>query len=136
MFSYQAAAQLQKVFAGDGIFPELIYIDGDHTYDGVKRDILDYFSLLAKGGIMVFHDYLPPLNSDNAEAILSHHAGNEPGIRRACQEMMEGQYHAEVLDIPLLCPEDPTQTQPQLAIIPGVFSTLKVYRKKIVCQGI
>jgi hypothetical protein len=78
---------------------------------------------------MMFHDYLPPLDADNREAIMYHHAGNEPGIRQACQELMENTYRCEVLDLPLLYPTDPTQTQAHLPIIPGVFSTIRAYRK-------
>ena len=78
---------------------------------------------------MMFHDYLPPLNDENREAILFHHGGNEPGIRQACQEFMENTYGCEVIDIPLLYPTDPTQSQAYLPIIPGVFSTIRAYRK-------
>lgn len=130
MFSHQAAPQLKQFFEKDGIFPEFIFIDGSHVYEDVRRDIIDYFPLLAPGGIMVFHDYLPPLNDENREAILFHHGGKEPGIRQACQELMEDTYHCEVIDIPLLYPTDPTQTQAHLPIIPGVFSTIRAYRKK------
>jgi predicted O-methyltransferase YrrM len=129
MFSHQALPQLQQLFEQDANFPEFIFIDGDHSYEGVRQDIIDYFPLLAPGGIMVFHDYLPPLNDENREGILFHHAGNEPGIRQACEELMENTYGCEVLDIPLLYPTDPTQSQAHLPIIPGVFSTIRAYRK-------
>ncbi|MCA1990568.1 MAG: class I SAM-dependent methyltransferase [Coleofasciculus sp. S288] len=129
MFSHQAVPQLQQVFEQDSRLPVFIFVDGDHTYEGVRQDIINYFPLLAPGGIMMFHDYLPPLNDENREAILFHHAGNEPGIRQACQELMENTYHCEVLDLPLLYPTDPTQTQAYLPIIPGVFSTIRAYRK-------
>jgi len=56
-----------------------------------------------------------------------HHGGKEPGIRQACQELMENAYRCEVPDIPLLYPTDPTQTQAHLPIIPGVFSTVRAY---------
>ena len=80
---------------------------------------------------MVFHDYLPPLDLENRESILFHHAGNEPGIRQACQEVMEATYGCEVLNIPLLYPTDPASTDASLPIIPGVSSTLRVYRKPL-----
>ncbi|OQX22469.1 MAG: hypothetical protein BWK80_30400 [Desulfobacteraceae bacterium IS3] len=120
MFSHQAAPHLKQFFEKDGIFPEFIFIDGSHVYEDVRQDIINYFPLLAPGGMMVFHDYLPALNEQNREAILFHHGGKEPGIRQACQELMENTYHCEVLDIPLLYPTDPTQTQAHLPIIPGV----------------
>ncbi len=129
--SQQAAPYLLQLFLKDNNFAELIFIDGDHTYEGVKQDIIHYFPLLAPGGIMIFHDYLPSLNDKNRDSILFHHAGKEPGVRQACQELMENSYHCEVLHIPLLCPTDPTQTQAYLPIIPEVFSTIRVYQKPI-----
>ncbi|MCP3921133.1 MAG: tetratricopeptide repeat protein [Desulfobacterales bacterium] len=129
MLSHQAVPVLKEIFEKDGNFPEFIIVDGDHTYEGVKRDIIDYYPLLAPGGIMLFHDYLPPLKQENKDAILFHHAGREPGIRQACQELMEEKFACEIIDIPLLYPTDPTQTQSYLPIIPGVFSTIRVYRK-------
>lgn len=129
MLSHQAAPQLQSLFAQDGQQPVFIFVDGDHSYEGVRQDILNYFPLLAPGGIMVFHDYLPPLNDENRTAILFHHGGKEPGIRQACQELMDKTYPCERIEVPLLYPTDPTQTQAHLPIIPGVFSTLRVYRK-------
>ncbi|MGB7275494.1 MAG: TylF/MycF/NovP-related O-methyltransferase, partial [Geitlerinemataceae cyanobacterium] len=129
MFSHHAMPQLKELFDRDGNRPTFILVDGDHTYEGVRQDILNYYPLLASGGIMLFHDYLPPLDEDNREAILFHHAGNEPGIRQACQELMENTYSCEVLELPLLYPSDPTQTQAHLPIIPGVFSSIRVYRK-------
>ena len=39
----------------DGKF-DVIFIDGDHTYDGVKKDFELYSDLINKGGIICFHD--------------------------------------------------------------------------------
>ncbi len=129
MFSHDALVQLQRVFEQDGNYPPYIFVDGDHSYAGVKQDIINYYPLLAPGGLMIFHDYLPPLDEQNSSSILFHHGGNEPGIRQACQELMENTYHCEIIAVPLLYPDDPTQTQAYLPIIPGVFSSLKIYRK-------
>jgi len=35
---------------------DFLFIDGDHTYEGVKQDWEDYSPFLKKGGIAVFHD--------------------------------------------------------------------------------
>lgn len=128
MFSHEAATQLGRMFQPEHL-PEFIFIDGDHSYQGVRQDILDYYPLLAPGGIMVFHDYLPPLDDRTRTAIHHHHAGNEPGIRQAVEELMVETYRCQPIELPLLYPTDPTQTQPQLPIIPGVFSTVRAYRK-------
>jgi predicted O-methyltransferase YrrM len=38
---------------------DFLFIDGDHRYEGVKRDFECYSSLVKKGGIIAFHDILP-----------------------------------------------------------------------------
>ena len=129
MLSRQAAPQLKHLFQKDHNLAQLIFLDGSHRYDDVRRDIVDFFPLLTKGGIMIFHDSLPQLSDENREAILFHHGGNEPGIRQACEELMGKTYDCEVVNLPLLYPTDPTQTQSHFPIIPGVFSTIRAYRK-------
>lgn len=38
----------------DGV--DFLFIDGDHEYEGVKKDFLKYSPLVKKGGLIVFHD--------------------------------------------------------------------------------
>ncbi|MEM2742136.1 MAG: class I SAM-dependent methyltransferase [Nitrososphaeria archaeon] len=38
---------------------DFLFIDGDHTYEGVKKDFEMYGPLVRKGGIMAFHDIVP-----------------------------------------------------------------------------
>ena len=38
---------------------DFAFIDGDHTYDGVKADFLYYAPLVRSGGLIAFHDILP-----------------------------------------------------------------------------
>jgi predicted O-methyltransferase YrrM len=40
----------------DGKPLDFLFIDGDHTYDGVKQDFMTYSRLVRKGGIVAFHD--------------------------------------------------------------------------------
>jgi len=35
---------------------DFLFIDGDHTYDGVKKDFEMYSQLVRRGGIIAFHD--------------------------------------------------------------------------------
>lgn len=123
-FSGQAVSQLPP-----GKQFDLIMVDGDHTYQGVKEDILNYYPILKPGGLMVFHDFLPALDDRNRDAIFYHHGGKEPGIRQACLELMEKEYRCQPIELPLIYPDDPTQTQAHLPVIPGVFSTIRAYRK-------
>ncbi|MGE3550308.1 MAG: TylF/MycF/NovP-related O-methyltransferase [Geobacter sp.] len=132
MFSHAAVQKLTLLFSTSQP-PGFILVDGDHTYQGVRQDIIDYYPLLAPGCTMLFHDWLPPLNPENRDYILHHHAGTEPGIRQACDELMVKEYECERIELPLLYPADPTQTQPQLPIIPNVFSTMCAYRKPAAC---
>lgn len=38
---------------------DMLLIDGDHRYDGVKRDFLLYRQLVREGGLIMFHDVVP-----------------------------------------------------------------------------
>jgi len=38
---------------------DLLFIDGDHSYEGVKKDFEMYSPLVKKGGIIAFHDIVP-----------------------------------------------------------------------------
>jgi predicted O-methyltransferase YrrM len=44
----------KNLLGGSGV--DLLFIDGDHTYDGVKMDWEMYSPLVREGGIVVFHD--------------------------------------------------------------------------------
>lgn len=53
-FSYKMADLIPDESLG------LVYIDGDHTYQGARADINSYYPKLVKGGIMAFHDAKNP----------------------------------------------------------------------------
>ena len=36
---------------------ELLFIDGDHKYESVKKDIEDWLPKVVQGGVVLFHDY-------------------------------------------------------------------------------
>ena len=44
-----------KKFLGDDKL-DLLFIDGDHTYEGVKKDFEMYSPLVRVGGLIAFHD--------------------------------------------------------------------------------
>lgn len=43
-----------------GLKYDLIVIDGDHSYEGVKADVDNYLPYLADGGFLLFHDSALP----------------------------------------------------------------------------
>jgi predicted O-methyltransferase YrrM len=43
----------------DGELLDFLFIDGDHTYDGVKQDFERYKALVRRGGLIAFHDIAP-----------------------------------------------------------------------------
>ena len=52
----------------------LIFIDGDHSYEGCKKDIESWLPFLKQGGYMLFHDYDLPTS---------------PGVVRAVDELVK-----------------------------------------------
>lgn len=59
----------------------LVYLDGDHSYQGVKADIKAWWPKLVGGGIMGFHDF-----------------GNLAyGVNRAVIEHMKGEQNVNVI---------------------------------------
>jgi predicted O-methyltransferase YrrM len=49
--------EVRKVLGGRPV--DFLFIDGDHTYEGVRKDFEMYSSLVRKGGIIAFHDICP-----------------------------------------------------------------------------
>ncbi len=48
---------------------DFIFIDGDHSYKGVKRDFEMYSTLVRKGGIIAFHDINTGRSSDGVPVL-------------------------------------------------------------------
>lgn len=59
--------------------PDLVFIDGNHTYEGCKADILGWLPILKKGGILAIHDY----NKTEKEY---------PGVNDSVNELLVGKY--------------------------------------------
>lgn len=45
---------------------DFIFIDGDHSYEGVKSDFINYRPLLSTGGCIAFHDIVDTPTTRNA----------------------------------------------------------------------
>jgi predicted O-methyltransferase YrrM len=50
--------EMHKEFKENSI--DFLFIDGDHTYEGVKKDLSLWFPKVKKGGIISGHDYTEP----------------------------------------------------------------------------
>jgi predicted O-methyltransferase YrrM len=46
---------------------DLLFIDGDHSYEGVKQDFEMYAPLVREGGIVAFHDIVDISDDDNCD---------------------------------------------------------------------
>ena len=42
---------------------DFLFIDGDHSYEGVSRDFALYSSLVRPGGLVAFHDVAPRVSA-------------------------------------------------------------------------
>lgn len=56
------AARVSTLLEGKEV--DLLFIDGDHSYDGVKSDFEMYSPLVRTGGIVAFHDIVTGPESD------------------------------------------------------------------------
>ena len=63
--SWEVAHQFE-----DGYF-DFVFIDADHAYESVRKDILAYLPKVRKGGILAGHDYVE----------------SQPGVRKAVDEI-------------------------------------------------
>jgi predicted O-methyltransferase YrrM len=53
----ETVRKLKDILGGGMI--DLLFIDGDHRYEGVRKDFEMYSPLVRKGGIIAFHDICP-----------------------------------------------------------------------------
>jgi cephalosporin hydroxylase len=57
--------RLRQVLNGRPI--DFLFIDGDHTYEGVRQDYLLYKPLVRSGGLIAFHDIYPNPQDPNIQ---------------------------------------------------------------------
>ena len=73
-FSHEAAAMIKGDF-------DFVFLDGDHSLEGIRRDWVDWAGRLGPGGIMALHDTRVPAHNP-AVATLGSHIFFESDIRR------------------------------------------------------
>ena len=60
-------------------FVDLIFIDGFHNYDSVRKNVDAWLPLMKPGSTMLFHDYIDP-NSDGVKPVVDETFGNKAEI--------------------------------------------------------
>jgi predicted O-methyltransferase YrrM len=78
-------AEVRKLSGGK---IDLLFIDGDHSYEGAKQDFVMYSALVAPGGMIVFHD------------IVEHHDKNHCDVVRLWRELKPQYRHTELIENP------------------------------------
>ncbi|WP_342439238.1 class I SAM-dependent methyltransferase [Paenibacillus sp. FSL L8-0436] len=93
MESYVNAIKKPSQSAYDDCPPSIsvLFIDGDHSYEGVVHDIIHYASRVVNGGIIAFHDYSYKNSPGYEWAEL-------PGVTKAVDELCAQQNFAYLCD--------------------------------------
>ena len=79
-------AKAQDILAGRQL--DLLFIDGDHTYEGVKSDFEMYAPLARDGALIAFHDILK-------------HTSKDVVVDRYWNEIKAGYRHVEIMSPPM-----------------------------------
>ena len=85
--SHRIETQIRVKRALENAQLDLLFIDGDHTYDGVRRDFEMYSPLVKPGGMVAFHDIVRV---------------PDPGVEvdRFWNEVKRGYRHREIIEDP------------------------------------
>jgi predicted O-methyltransferase YrrM len=75
---------------------DLLFIDGDHSYKGVRKDFLGYSHLVKKGGWIAFHDVVPDFYSRYGIRM----GGWTGGVPKFWDEVKRKYKHFEIVDNP------------------------------------
>ena len=79
------------------LFIDLIFIDGDHSYEGVKRDFELFVPHVKPFGMVVFHDTIWDLPPYNKQAV-SDERGVSMGVPRFVDELRQRGYPVLTVD--------------------------------------
>jgi cephalosporin hydroxylase len=88
--------RVRSILRGNAL--DLLFIDGDHSYDGVKADFTNYRSLVRPGGMIVLHDIVRDFGTRYGRP-----TGNYTGGVPVFWEEIKAQYRSSELI------EDPAQ---------------------------
>jgi predicted O-methyltransferase YrrM len=82
--SPETKERVLEILAGEQL--DYLFIDGDHTYDGVQRDFQMYSPLVRSGGIVAFHD------------IATHAQGSDCQVAEFWNDIKNGYEHREIIE--------------------------------------
>lgn len=75
----ETVREVEGLFAGRPL--DFLFIDGDHSYEGVRQDFEMYAPLVRPGGLIAFHDIVPLAAEDR-----QHSVGGVPRFWRELKE--------------------------------------------------
>lgn len=101
--------KVSQLISDDGV--DILFIDGDHTYNGIKNDFINYNGLVNEGGFIVFDDY---------------HCKISPDVKLFVNELIKSESFKEDFEI-IGCVENSCGAKPKELKISNEF----IIRKKI-----
>jgi predicted O-methyltransferase YrrM len=90
---------VRDLFAGRAV--DVLFIDGDHTYEGARADYETYRELVAPGGLIAFHDIVPS-SEDRVGGVpqLWRELRGQPGARELVESWKQDGYGIGVIELP------------------------------------
>jgi predicted O-methyltransferase YrrM len=88
--SHEAATITRVKAVLDGRPLDFLFVDGDHSYEGVKRDFDVYAPLVRPAGRIAFHDIVPGRTAEETEALVG-------GVPRFWSELRHGRQVEELV---------------------------------------
>jgi predicted O-methyltransferase YrrM len=78
---------VEALFAANRTFrPSLVFLDADHSYEAVRRDLSTLEPHVPHGGLLLLHDFLDPRNDDPAEIEVGvAHAVRDSWVANHCE---------------------------------------------------
>ncbi len=89
----ETVARIRALFP-DGV--DFMFLDGDHSYEGIRKDFELYRELARPGGLIAFHDIVP----DNHTRFGVRTGGFAGGVHQLWQELRDRYRHQEFVAHP------------------------------------
>jgi predicted O-methyltransferase YrrM len=90
--NYETLVRVKHILGGELL--DFLFIDGDHTYEGVKKDFEMYGPLVRRGGFIAFHDIVPDYYTRYGVKTASYTGG----VPRFWNEIRESYDYIEIVE--------------------------------------